>query len=179
MSPISSENWILRHSNKAFTLLYFTLLYFTLWIPNQFVYHQRSGADGMERLCMLLRRLPYPCRYWYMIAHFSRPVPVMSTVTNTVLDYIYTTHSHRILQWNQTILQPAKLMQSHYRKPHWTIALALSMELSGQSADPENTNAWCTTAINEFMCLSFRPYTLCKYGGPLRRRLERAVWKRG
>lgn len=44
-----------------------------------------------------------------MIARFGRPVPVMSMVTNTVLDYIYTTHSHRILQWNQTILQPAQL----------------------------------------------------------------------
>ena len=44
-----------------------------------------------------------------MIARFGRPVPVMSMVTNTVLDYIFTTHSHRILQWNQAILQPAQL----------------------------------------------------------------------
>ena len=146
MSLISSENWIHRHSNKAFTLLYFVN-----------TKSQRSGADGMEGLCMLLRRLSYPCRYWNMMVHFSRPVPVMSTVTNTVLEYIYTTHSHRILQWNQTVLQPAELMQSHYRKPHWTIPLALSMELCGQSADQENTNAWCTTAINEFMRLSFSP----------------------
>ena len=36
-----------------------------LQIPNQFVCHrhQRSVADGMEGLCMLLRRLSYPCRY--------------------------------------------------------------------------------------------------------------------
>ena len=80
-----------------------------LRIPDQFVCHQRSVADGMEGLCMLLRRLSYPCRYSDMIARFGRPVPVMSMVTNTVLDYIYTTHSHRILQWNQTILQPAQL----------------------------------------------------------------------
>ena len=80
-----------------------------LRIPNEFVCHQRSVANGMEGLCMLLRRLSYPCRYSDMIARFGRPVPVMSMVTNTVLDYIYTTHSHRILQWNQTILQPAQL----------------------------------------------------------------------
>ena len=80
-----------------------------LQIPNQFVCHQRSVADGMEGLCMLLRRLSYPCRYSDMIARFGRPVPVMSMVTNTVLDYIFTTHSHRILQWNQAILQPAQL----------------------------------------------------------------------
>jgi len=80
-----------------------------LQIPNQFVCHQRSVADGMEGLCMLRRRLSYPCRYSDMIARFGRPVPVMSMVTNTVLDYIFTTHSHRILQWNQAILQLAKL----------------------------------------------------------------------
>ena len=80
-----------------------------LQIPNQFVCHQRSVADGMEGLCMLLRRLSYPCRYSDIIARFGRPVPVMSMVTNTVLDYIFTTHSHRILQWNQAILQPAEL----------------------------------------------------------------------
>ena len=80
-----------------------------LRIPNQFVCHQRSVADGIEGLCMLLRRLSYPCRYSDMMVRFGRPVPVMSMVTNTVLDYIYTTHSHRILQWNQAILQLAQL----------------------------------------------------------------------
>ena len=41
-----------------------------LQIPNQFVCHrhQRSVADGMEGLCMLLRRLSYPCRYSDTIA---------------------------------------------------------------------------------------------------------------
>ena len=42
-----------------------------LQIPNQFVVfvcHQRSVADGMEGLCMLLRRLSYPCRYSDTIA---------------------------------------------------------------------------------------------------------------
>ena len=36
-----------------------------LQIPNQFVCHrhQRSVADRMEGLCMLLGRLSYPCRY--------------------------------------------------------------------------------------------------------------------
>ena len=43
-----------------------------------------------------------------MIAHFGRPIPVLSMVTNTVLEYIYNIHSHMILQWNQTILQPAQ-----------------------------------------------------------------------
>ena len=62
-----------------------------LQIPNQFMCHQRSVADGMDELCMLLRRLSYPCRYSDMIACFGRPVPVMSLVTNTVLVYIFGT----------------------------------------------------------------------------------------
>ena len=80
-----------------------------LRIPNEFVCHQRSVPDGIEGLCMLLRRLSYPCRYSDMIALFGRPLRVMIMVTNTVLDYIYTIHSYRILEWNQTILQPAQL----------------------------------------------------------------------
>ena len=55
-------------------------------IPNQYVCHQRSVADGMEGLSMLLRRLSYPCRYSDTIARFGRPVPVMSMVKNTLLD---------------------------------------------------------------------------------------------
>ena len=49
--------------------------------------------------------IPADTQIW----RFGRPEPVMSMVTNTVLDYIFTTHSHRILQWNQAILQPAQL----------------------------------------------------------------------
>ena len=80
-----------------------------LQIPDEFVCPQRPVADGQEGLCMLLRRLAYPCRYSDMKVRFGRPIPVLSMVTNTVLEYIYNTHSHRILQWNQTILQPAQL----------------------------------------------------------------------
>ena len=78
-------------------------------IPNQFVCHQRSVAMGMEGLCVLLWRLSCSCRYSDLIVRFGRPVPVISMVTNTVLDYIFTTNSQRILQWNQPILQLAQL----------------------------------------------------------------------
>ena len=40
---------------------------------------------------------------------FGRPMPVISMVTNTVLDYSFNTDSQRILQWNQPILQLAQL----------------------------------------------------------------------
>ena len=53
---------------------------------------------------MLLRRLAYPCRYSGMIPRFGRSTPVLSMVTNEVLDFIYNTHSHKITGWNYALL---------------------------------------------------------------------------
>ena len=58
---------------------------------------------------MLLWRLANLCRYSYMMARFGRPAPILSMITNEVLDFIYTNHSHRFLKWNPAILQPVKL----------------------------------------------------------------------
>ncbi|KAK3734696.1 hypothetical protein QZH41_002116 [Actinostola sp. cb2023] len=60
-----------------------------LQIPDSFVCDQGSVSEGMEGLCMLLRRLSYPCRYSDMIPRFARPTPVLSMVTNKALDFIY------------------------------------------------------------------------------------------
>ena len=81
-----------------------------LEIPPHFTCAQGSVVGGMEGLCILLKRLTYPCRYSDMMWRFGgRQVPVLSMVTNTVLDYIYDAHHHRITEWNPTILHPAAL----------------------------------------------------------------------
>ncbi|XP_049900259.1 uncharacterized protein LOC126390142 [Epinephelus moara] len=81
-----------------------------LMIPDKFICDQRSVVGGMEGLCMLLKRLAYPCRYSDMMARFGqRQVPVLSMATNCVLKYIYDRHHHRITQWNHGILNPAAL----------------------------------------------------------------------
>ena len=80
-----------------------------LRIPRSFQLSQRSVVDGMKGLCMLLKRLAYPCRYGDLIYHFGRPVPVFSMAKNHVLDYIYNTHNHLITQWNHTLLSPRAL----------------------------------------------------------------------
>ena len=49
-----------------------------LQIPPTFKMDQGSVVDGMEGLCMLLRRLVNPCRCGDMVARFGRPVPVIS-----------------------------------------------------------------------------------------------------
>ena len=80
-----------------------------LQIPDAFKCYQGSVCEGIEGLCILLRRLSYPCRYSDLIPRFCRPVPVLSMISNKVLDFIYEIHSHRILQWNHGLLDPNKI----------------------------------------------------------------------
>ena len=82
-----------------------------LQIPDTFFCQQQSVCDGMEGLCMALKRFSYPCRYSDMIPRFAKPVPVLSMITNTVVDFIYNMHGHRITQWNNFLLDPLKLEQ--------------------------------------------------------------------
>ena len=74
-----------------------------LQISPMFKCSQGSVADGMEALSMLLKRLSYPCRYADMVPRFGRRTPVLSMVTNQVLDFTYDTHGRRILQWNHNL----------------------------------------------------------------------------
>lgn len=83
----------------------------SLDIPDAFVCEQRSVSDGVEGLCMLLRRFAYPCRYSDIIPRFGKAVPVISMTTNTVIDWIYDNHGHRITGWNQNLLNPVLLEQ--------------------------------------------------------------------
>jgi len=82
-----------------------------LQIPPNFICKQRCICDGVTGLCMLLRRLSYPCRYGDIIQRFARPVPVLSMITNDVLDYIYDLHGHRITRWNNTVMDPPQLQR--------------------------------------------------------------------
>ena len=87
------------------------LLYNALGIPETIECRQGSICDGMEVLCILLRRLAYPCRYSDMISRFPRLVPVLSMITTTVMDYVYQQHHRRISDWNRFLLEPRKLEQ--------------------------------------------------------------------
>ena len=46
---------------------------------------QRTICDSIEGLCMLLRRLSYPCRYSDMISRFGRPVPEINILSPPLL----------------------------------------------------------------------------------------------
>ena len=70
---------------------------------------QRSVCDGEEALCLLLKRMCFPCRYSHMVHLFAKPVPVISMITNEVFTYIYATHGHLIQRWNHQLLRPRNL----------------------------------------------------------------------
>lgn len=88
-----------------------------LQIPPSFKLRQGSIVSGMEGLCILLRRLAYPCRFGDMVPRFGKAVPVLSMVTNHVIDYIYTIHGHRITRWNDAPLNPPAL-ETYARSVH-------------------------------------------------------------
>jgi len=82
-----------------------------LHIPDRFVCYQGTVCSGLEGLCMLLKRLAYPCRYFDMISTFARPIQELCMITNTVHDWIYDTHGFRLTSWNQPFLSRICLEQ--------------------------------------------------------------------
>ena len=80
-----------------------------LQIPDIITCSQRSVCDGLEGLCMLLKRLSFPCRYGDLIHRFAKPVPVLSMITNQMIDYVYNVHGNRVLNWNHEVLSPVNL----------------------------------------------------------------------
>ena len=80
-----------------------------LRVPDTITCEQGSVCTGIEGLCMLLRRMAYPCRYGDMIPRFAKPVPVLSMITNQIPDFIYNVQGHKVLNWNHDLLSPANL----------------------------------------------------------------------
>lgn len=85
------------------------LLAEALRIPPVFTCKQGTVCDGMEGLCIFLKRFAYPCRYSDMIPLFGRPVPELCMICNEVVDWVYETHGNRVVEWNHTILNPPAL----------------------------------------------------------------------
>ena len=85
------------------------LLAEALGIPPQFTCHQGTVCNGMEGLCILLKRCAYPCRYSDMIPIFGRSVPELCMISNEVTNWMFENHGHRLTEWNNTILNAAAL----------------------------------------------------------------------
>ncbi|EDO33658.1 predicted protein [Nematostella vectensis] len=60
--------------------------------PDQITCPNHLTVDGMEALCMTLRRFAYPCRYEDLVPRFARAVPQISMVVHEAVSYIYTNY---------------------------------------------------------------------------------------
>ena len=78
-------------------------------IPDVFYCPQGTICHGLEGLCLMLRRLAYPCRLSDLVSRFGRPVPELSMIFNEVISFIYERHNHRFNQWNNLLLNPIQL----------------------------------------------------------------------
>ena len=135
------------------------LLADVLQIPPMFKCPQGSVADGTKALCMLLKRLSYPCRYADMVHRFGRPIPVVSMVTNQVLDFILI-HLGGEFFSGITIF----LTQDHWKSTpmlylekglHSTTALDLLMERSDKLHGREKSRGFSIMVTNVSMPSSF------------------------
>ena len=80
-----------------------------LGIPEKNTCVQRTVWCGMEGLCILLKRLAYLCRYTDMLPHFGGNPTELCLIFNTMIDFIYDNHNHRLCSWDQFFLQPNQL----------------------------------------------------------------------
>ena len=69
-------------------------------------------VSGICGLCVLLKRLAYPCRYLDMIPRFGLSIPQLCMVTQTSLNLFHDNWRHLLRTFNQNWLTPANLQ--HY-----------------------------------------------------------------
>ena len=80
-----------------------------LGLPESLWCHQRTKADRIEGLCMVLKRFAYPCRLGDMIHRFGRAVPEISMITTRFEKWIFDHHHAKITEWNDQLLSRGKL----------------------------------------------------------------------
>ena len=68
----------------------------TLGIPDYMWWYQGTRFSGIEGICLLLRRLAYPCRYSDLIPRFGRGEPEISMITKKMTDFVFDEHSHQV-----------------------------------------------------------------------------------
>ena len=66
----------------------------TLEVPEKITTYNRSSFDGVESLCVFLKRFAYPCRYLDLTPRFGRPVPELCMMSNYIQDHIYDNYMH-------------------------------------------------------------------------------------
>ena len=122
------------------------LLRRNLQIPDEIVCSQRSVCDGMEAMCILLKRLANPCRYTDMVPRFGRNPTELCLIFNELLDFIYTSHRHRL---QNPFLQPDQLHR-------------YEDAIHQQGAPLNNCFGFVDGTVREFLGINYLPKGLCE-----------------
>ena len=85
------------------------LLMGLLHIPNEIVCQQGTRCRGREGMCILLRRLAYPCRYTDISHRFGRSSSELCLIFNKALDIIFEENHYRLESWVQPFISPGHL----------------------------------------------------------------------
>lgn len=78
-------------------------------LGEEIVTYNRVRVDSVEALCLLLRRLAFPCRFVDLMAKFGRPKETLCVIFNHMLNHIYHNFSHLLTSFNQQWLSPQRL----------------------------------------------------------------------
>ena len=80
-----------------------------LLIPEKITCYNRTKYDGIEALCVFLKRNAYPSRYVDLIPHFAQPIPKLCMQAHFIQNHIYDNFGHLLSNLDQPWLAPQKL----------------------------------------------------------------------
>ena len=80
-------------------------------ISEQIKAPNRSTFDGIEALCVFLKRGSYPCSHSDLLPLFGRSVPELSMMPILIQNHIYANYRNPLHEFNQQWLSPAALQE--------------------------------------------------------------------
>ncbi|KAK3848264.1 MAG: hypothetical protein J3R72DRAFT_360322, partial [Linnemannia gamsii] len=83
----------------------------SLRIPDILQLDNGSKVSSIEGICLLLRRLAFPCRLFELMPMFGRLEGMLTRIINATMRWIYNCWAQRLFSWDYTRLTPAKLEQ--------------------------------------------------------------------
>ena len=83
-----------------------------LRIPDVVRTYNWLAVNGVEALCIYLKRFSYPCRYSDMIPRFGRAVLDYSIISTKIMNHVYTNFSYLLNDFDLPFLQP-RYLETH------------------------------------------------------------------
>ena len=80
-----------------------------LQLEEEQIMYNRLKIDTIEAVCVLLKRLTYPCRYSDMVPRFARPVAEMCVINNHMMNLLFDQWGFLLTNFNRHLLLPQRL----------------------------------------------------------------------